>query len=394
VLQLLDHHDSGAEGRRRLGEALRSHLDAVLASRGDSAEAQAQVSRAEAEVKADPRRAIRFDDAGRATIHAHGRSYRGGRFELPRLGELRERALAARARQGPPAARVRLFVLDGVSPATDIGALQAFAPPDSLFQVASQFNCLESPGPYVVDVVDYLSDPTQGPRASISAFPGTLVRHYAAPRPDGTRFVQTTAGSQLNLLADVCEPGGAAVHSGYLRASDIADPHAFARALTERLEAVRIGLHDGVEVVLGYDWTGSVSSASERTIAQVFTSTLAAGLYGGLGDGDPSFTTICRQLQRAAYLGTLLGAAALGKTSVALTLIGGGVFGNPLPLIWDALLWAVDEVDSVLGRELIVAVNGRNLGSALPAERLAAAASARGGALIRFTPGGITVEGG
>src|SRR3989442_929187 len=83
---------------------------------------------------------------------------------------------------------------------------QAPAPPGSLFQVASQFNCLESPGEFVVPVAEYFNDPTQGPRASISAFPGTLVRHYAAPAPDGSRFVQTNDGPQLNLLEGVCAP--------------------------------------------------------------------------------------------------------------------------------------------------------------------------------------------
>ena len=33
--------------------------------------------------------------------------------------------------------------------ATDIGSLQATAGPGMLFQVASQFNCLEAPGPFV-----------------------------------------------------------------------------------------------------------------------------------------------------------------------------------------------------------------------------------------------------
>jgi hypothetical protein len=66
-----------------------------------------------------------------------------------------------------------------MSPATDIGSLQATAGAGTLFPAASQFNCLESPGPYVVDVADYFHDQTQGPRASISAFPGTLPRHYA-----------------------------------------------------------------------------------------------------------------------------------------------------------------------------------------------------------------------
>jgi AhpD family alkylhydroperoxidase len=95
-------------------------------------------------------------------------------------------------------------VLDGASPATDIGALQATAPAGSLFQVASQFNCLEAPYATVTDIADYFHDSTQGPRASISAFPGTFVRHYAAPGRAGTRFVQTTNGRQLNLLDELC----------------------------------------------------------------------------------------------------------------------------------------------------------------------------------------------
>src|SRR5581483_7785035 len=106
---------------------------------------------------------------------------------------------------GATGGRLRLWVLDGAHPATDVGGLQATAPPGSLFQAASQFNCLESPGPYVTPGAQYFRDKTQGPRASISAFPGTLLRHYAAPRRDGERFVQTDA-DQLNLLADVLDP--------------------------------------------------------------------------------------------------------------------------------------------------------------------------------------------
>jgi hypothetical protein len=50
---------------------------------------------------------------------------------------------------------------------------------------------------------------------------GALVRGRA-------RFVQRTGERQLDLLADVCDPGVAAVRNGYLRSSDIADPAAFA----------------------------------------------------------------------------------------------------------------------------------------------------------------------
>ena len=385
VIHLLDDCDEGAAVRSAAIAGFEHHVRESIAAKGQGD--GAQVQRVEAEVAADPGRAIRFDAGGAATVTAAGRAYQGGRFEVLRLCELRSRALATRARAGRPTAQRRLWIFDGTSPATDIGALQATAPPGSLFQVASQFNCLEAPGAFVTPVAEYLHDPTQGPRASVSTFPATLVRHYAAPGLDGARFVQCTDGRQLDLLADVCDPGVAAVRNGYLRSADVLQPAAFARALEDRFEAIAIGVHDGAEVVLGADWTGGVPAAPHRTIAQVFTSTIAGGMYGSL-DQDTSGVVIYRQLQRAAYLGTLLAAAALGKRRVVLTLIGGGVFANPISAIWDAILWASDRVAAYLHADLSIIVNGRSLSSELSSGELRDAARCRGGALIRFDRGG------
>ncbi len=371
-------------------EALDAHLRAVQASadQGD----ERQVGRAEDEVAYDPRRALRFASDGSATLVAAGRRYQAGRFEVLRLCELRSRALAAKAQGSRRAPQQRLWIFDGASPATDIGALQATAAPGSLFQVASQFNCLESPGAFLSPVRNYLTDPTQGPRASISAFPATLLRHYAAPSPSGGRFTQQSEGAQLDLLADVCDAGVAKVHSGYLRSSDIADVPAFARALERRFESIAVGVHDGAEVVLGYDWLGGVAGAPHRTIAQVLTSTVAGGMYGDAA-ADADGTTVCRMLLRAAYLGTLMAAAALGKRRVALTLIGGGVFGNPLPLIWESIVWAMDEVAPLLHDDLSVIVNGRHLADHLPMPALRREAVARGGELIVFARQGVRIGG-
>ena len=387
MIHLLDDCDGSAGSRTAALAGFAEHLQATLAARGQSD--GAQVARVEAEVATDPARAIRFDASGAATVTAAGRAYQGGRFEVVRLCELRSRALATRARAGRPIARRRLWIFDGASPATDVGALQAAAAPGSLFQVASQFNCLEAPGAFVVPVADYLRDPTQGPRASVSAFPATLVRHYAAPGGDGARFVQRSDGRQLDLLADVCDPEVAAVHNGYLRSANIAQPAAFAGALADRFEAIAVGVHDAAEVVLGADWTGGVAGAPHATIAQVLTSTVAGGMYGNL-DEDATGAVICRQLQRAAYLGTLLAAAALGKRRVVLTLIGGGVFANPITAIWDAILWAADHIAAHLHADLSIIVNGRNLGAEIPPAELAAAARARGGDLVHFGRTGAT----
>lgn len=342
------------------------------------------VETAERVVAAAPARAFSFDADGYAKLRVGGHSWHSGRFETPTIGELRQRSRGA----GTAGGRLRLWVLDGASPATDVGGLQATAPPGTLFQAASQFNGLESPGPYVTPVAHYFRDPTQGPRASISAFPGTLLRHYAAPRGDGGRFVQTDA-DPLNLLADVFGPDVARVNSGYLLARNVANPAALVAALTDRFESIRVGLHDGVQVVLGYDFDGSVDDSATRRIAQVFTSTVAGGLYGGDGMSGAEFEAACRQLLRAAYLGTLLASAALGRRFAVLTLIGGGVFGNPIPLIWETIRWAVTEVEPLLSHDLEVIVNGRNLGDHVPRSTILAGMRERGGALLAFPHSGL-----
>jgi hypothetical protein len=278
--------------------------------------------------------------------------------------------------------------LAGDSPATDIGSLQSQAGAGTLFQVASQFNCLEAPWDELTSVVSYFGDPTQGPRASISAFPGTLLRHYRAPGRRGVPFVQTNDGPQIELLRDVCEPGMATVRNGYLRAGTIPHPKTFSATLEARFDAIRVGVHDDVEVVRGYNWDGAVSGAPR--IAQVFTSTLAAG---GYGSASGSLLDVCRQLLRAAYLGTLLAATSLGRERVVLTLIGGGAFGNPPRLIWESILWALDQAESVVARDLDVVVNGRNLGEQLDRPTILQGVRARGGVLLACPRGGpVTVH--
>jgi hypothetical protein len=385
MLQLFSQCDP--DDHASLRDALAAHLRAVAElPRGD----RTIVRSAEAEVRADPAAHIRFAADGSATLHAVGRTFHAGRFATPRLGDLRRRVEEMRPHGDTPGA-LRFWVLDGASPATDIGALQGTAPGGSLFQVASQFNCLESPGAYLVDVADYFRDATQGPRASISAFPGTLVRHYAAPAPDGSRFVQRPGHQQVNLLDAVCAPEVASAEGGYLTISKIIRPDVFARSLTDRFEDLRVGLHDDVEVAFGCNWDGPVVGAPHHRIAQAFTSSVAAGMYGRLDGTEPAMATIVTQLQRAAYLGTLLGAAALGKSHVALTLIGGGVFGNPASIIWESVLWAVDMVRPLLPRDLVIVVNGRNLGRHIPAVVLREQTATRGGTLVTFGHGSVAV---
>jgi protein-tyrosine phosphatase len=157
-------------------------------SKAEIADLLAQIERT---VEASPQSCFSFDTAdGTATLSAAGRNYRAGKFELASIGALRKR-LAARRRAAT--GRVRLSALHGAHPLSDVGTLQATAPAGTLFQVASQFNCLEAPNPCIVPVREYVHDNTQGPRASVSAFPGTFLRPRARtwgwpPRADGRRM--------------------------------------------------------------------------------------------------------------------------------------------------------------------------------------------------------------
>jgi hypothetical protein len=332
---------------------LSESLKRVAAERTEGKGDTSVVSRVEREVQDNPS-CLEFDERGFATLKAAGGCWAAGRFTTPTLTQLKA-AASARVRQ--PGARVTFSVLTGSSPLSDIGTLQGFADEGSLFQVASQFNGLEARDPYIAPIAHYLTDPTQGPRASISAFPGTFVRHYAAPRADGSRFVQTEQ-DELNLLEHFCRPGVASVKCGYLQTENVADPVTFARLLEDDFDQLRVGLHEGVEVVFGGGWGGPIRMPAPR-IAQVFTSTWAGGGYsqGTLG---AQHTRVLKQLQRGAYLGTFLAAAALSQRRVVTTMIGGGVFDNPAHLIWDAILWSLDQLEGVLAEPLEVVVNARS----------------------------------
>jgi hypothetical protein len=342
------------------------------------------VERLEDLVARAPDRYFSFDPLGSATLTTSDGSFGAGHFTTPTIAELVERVAATHAANGG-SGKVRLSILHGAHALTDIGTLQATALAGTLFQVASQFNCLEAPGPRIVAVRAYLDDHTQGPRASISALPGTLLRHYSAPAAGGGRFVQSDERC-IDLLADVFDRSIAVVRSGYLQVSNIHDPEKLAARLVDDFERLRVGVHDDVEVLFGHDWDGPVPARQQR-VAQVLTSTMALGSYSR-EDGSPALALARRQVLRGAYLGTLLSALSLQKSTVVLTMIGGGVFGNPRAEIWEAIRWAISQAEPLVRGTLDVVVNTREPLAAVDCAEV----QARGGHIARFSDGGISVD--
>lgn len=397
-----------------LVEGFKAHNSEVVACERNAAESARVIPRVEAieeYVRTHPD-SIAIDPEGFATLRGVPEvgDIPAGRFRVMSVGELRAAAAARRAEDGVlgavPRAN-RLFVLDGVAPCLDVGAMQAFIGAENVtFQVASQFNALESPSPKIVEVAQYFHDPTQGPRAAVGCFQGALLRHYAGPTfPPRAAAVDDTPpddgeGSRVNLLARVCEEGEV-VH-GYLRGAQIEHPERLIRTLTERADDVCVGVHDGLQVHLGYNFKGRVPASPAGglpTCAQVLTSTLARGMQYG-GDSNltvPQEIELSRRLLGAAYAGTLNAAVAVGSSAVVLTLIGGGVFENHIGDIWAAILAAFRALPP---SGLDVVVNGRALtthscvewgpSGRVGFEAVATHAAAYGGAFFAATKTGIT----
>lgn len=315
-------------------------------------EDQQLVETVEAYIQENPD-AFHFDAKGFATLKTPSGTWKAGHFSTPSLGELKQKlSLNNPSENG----HISLNVMCGTGPLNDIVALQGEGESDALYQLASQFNCLEATGPRIASVASYFDDPTQGPFGAISAFPGALLRHYSAPHQDGSRFCQTSK-REINLLGDAVPSEIARVQAGYLMSQNIVDPQAFEDALITNFDKIQIGLHQDIEVVFGAGW--KPVNSDQTLISQAMTSTLAGGGYSYDNTDTPVYRAIQRQLLRAAYLGILLGALTTGKKRVLLTAIGGGVFGNPHQLIWESILWAMSEIESLSSQNLDVILNLR-----------------------------------
>lgn len=258
--------------------------------------------------------------------HANGRQFGIGSFEAPTLAALRCAAQGNR----PGRLHVSHEVIGDV--------LCLHARPENagaLFQVASQFNCLEFPGPSVTPehgVTDYARDNTQGPACSLAAAAATVYRNYFVPVAG--KFGQSRE-RQLNTLDELSSllgspPGDSSffdVRNGYTF-SDEARLHALRDVIAQHdretlLGAVRIGLQRGVQVTFADRF---VEPSNPTYVSQAFCSAISCGY--GMVPLD-SWEPLASLVLDAAYEATLLAAATSPDSGkVWLTFVGGGVFRN------------------------------------------------------------------
>jgi hypothetical protein len=216
----------------------------------------------------------RFEVEGvRLRSRVNGRAYGIGRFETPTVGELRERT----TEHLPGRLHVRHQVIGDV---LELHALPENA--GALFQVASQFNCLEFVGPEMTPedgITPYKDDPTQGPACALAAAPATVFRNYFA-EVDG--LSGQTEDRQLDGLARIraaLGPELVRVRNGYTFSDDVRLAQVSAAIARESRAALRdrlaIGLQTGVEVAFKRRF---VPVDHPTFVSQAFCSALSCAL--------------------------------------------------------------------------------------------------------------------
>jgi hypothetical protein len=196
----------------------------------------------------------------------------------------------------------------------DTSVLQFNSKKKTLFQIASNFNCIElassfqNPfsGKYLTNL---MTDITQGPSACGGAVFGSFLR------------LSQHKIKEINLLEDTSlKPNNGKLYNNKNNIFDF------------DVDNIKIGLHTDVratfcrsEYIFAYNPKGPL-------IDQIYTSTC---IFTNKNDKNYSLASL---LLQKAYEGTYLSAIMRKSQKIVLTLIGGGAFENPLHLIVDVIM--------------------------------------------------------
>ena len=262
-----------------------------------------------------------------------GSRHQAGRFELVSLAELRSRPSAAMKGD-------RTTVHTVVGDARALHAEPEYR--DATFQVASQFNVLEMPGPGVTPedgVSGYAFDHTQGPACAMAAGAATIWRNYVAPVPANDAGPVQTAQHQLDGLRPLGDSLAAA--QGCSLQSLWTMRNGYALCTQDGLAALAQHLHGLTEedrntlrgqLSVGVQREADVTdmpAGQRHRVTQVFCSALPVA-YSSLRQADwqPFAQLVLEAAYEATFLAALETCARMGPRPLLLTRVGAGAFGN------------------------------------------------------------------
>lgn len=273
-------------------------------------------------------------EGDRLTSRINGTSLTCGKMETPSLGELRDQVQSGEFKKG------KLTVREVVGNIQDFHAELSNA--GALFQVASQFNLLEMVSPNITPeagVGIYENDRTQGPACAVAAGAGTIYRNYFA-LCNGQ--IGQLADNQIDCLIDI----GKSLDNTQNRLWKMQNGYALATKtglleIQTRLRSMNESDRDRLrqQLRIGVQWNTQVTIAQSTHLV---TQTYCSALPVGYSSYDMNlWEAFARLILEASYEATIcsaiVNAQLTGNNRVFLTLLGGGVFGNSIDWILDAM---------------------------------------------------------
>lgn len=229
----------------------------------------------------------------------------------------------------------------------------------AVFQVASQFNCLEMVGPGVKPesgVSQYALDPTQGPACALACPAGTVFRNYFAS-PCGLLKGQAGGDShQLNgaalieKLLDNDRHKYWHVTNGYLIPRDNTTMAQVGARIASSggtdIDSAPLGREIVNALAVGVHWDTEVRCPTKHRVAQVFASAVPVAYCKSTT--TTHWAPLASLILEGAYLATLLVGATIAasekrRVTVYLTNVGGSAFGNMHAWINRAIRRAMEE---------------------------------------------------
>ena len=285
----------------------------------------------------------------------NGNKYRHGNLTIPTLYELRN--------QSKELAKYN----DNLAISELVGNVKILHEENenATFQAASQFNLLEMVSPDVspesgVDI--YENDYTQGPACAIACGAGTIYRNYFVKLENQIGQSRT---NQIDCLKDIgeyfnnensshwkMENGYAfATREGLKNISECIKK--LDNAKYEDLKSkLRIGVHANTEVTI---------NEKKHLVTQVYCSALPIR-YSNIETSE--WESFARLILEGTYESTFYAALQnyeqTGNKKLFLTLVGGGVFGNPLDWILESIEKSVVKFEKTPLEVKIVSYGGSN----------------------------------
>lgn len=262
----------------------------------------------------------------------NGRIIKCGNLTIPTLGELRNNVINLNS------FRDKLAFTEIVADVQQLHRENA----NATFQAASQFNLLEMASPYVtpeqgVDI--YESDYTQGPACAIACGGGTIYRNYFVELENQIGQSRT---KQVDCLKDI----GHFFNNDELLNWKMNNGYAFVtrdglKSISAKINSLdsdkyellkaklRVGIQSNTEVTI---------SEQKQLVTQVYCSALPIA-YTSIDakEWELFANLILEGTYEATFYAALKNFERTGNNNLYLTLVGGGVFGNPINWILKAI---------------------------------------------------------